>query len=595
MKKKKQIKHKLISVLVAIALIVIILIVAFGKQIKQSIASGEEINARWFLALIYPEKYSYSTEYADMNEYFQLFAPDDVAIILGDNKLTDKGKVINGSVYFPLDTAENIFTDRFYYNEDEKVLMYTTSESIYEVDVESDTAGYEYAGNYTSTSYFPAKLVGEEIYVALDYVKMFSNFEYSFFESPYRVQVYNSWDTYKAADMLKNTEVRYQGGIKSDILTTVNEGDRVQILEVMETWTKIKTADGFFGYVENNTLSEPYDATDTPVSGAYDPVEDYGTVPTIMSDVKVILGWHQIYFADDGTNLESVLTPGSCVNVVSPTWFYINSESGTFDSYASSDYVTYAHNNGYKVWALVEDMTNDFDEYALFSSSVNRKALIDNLISSVKAVGADGINVDCEKVGSQTGPHFVQFLRELAIETRKNGLVLSVDNYVQNEGNLYYDLHEQGIICDYVIIMGYDEHWAGSEPGSVASIGFVEGGISSALSAGVPADKLINAVPFYTRIWKTEGSENTSEAVGLDTCQEWLNNRGITPTWNEECCQYYAEYQDGTASYKVWVEDISSLNAKLTMMQGYNIAGCAAWKLGLGNDEAWTSVGIYMN
>lgn len=593
-KKKKgaenQLKHKIISVAVAIVLIVIIVIFAFGKKIKTSLDNGEQINARFFLALLYPDKYAYSTEQYDLNEYFGLFSSDEVAIILADNRLEDKGLYKDGTVYFSLETAERLFTDRFYYNSEEDVLLYSTASDIYKVKV-SDTAGsYTYGASQTPLSYDPAFVKGESLYLALDYVRMFDDFDYSYYAEPHRVEVYNTWDSYMEAEITHDTSVRYQGGIKSSVLTKIEKGAKVHVLENFENWTRIRTEDGFDGYVEKDKLTEAVETAMTPASGAYNPNEDYSSIK--LSET-VRLGWHQIYFADDGANLNETLNPEANINVVSPTWFYINSESGSFDSYASSAYVENAHSKGLKVWGLVEDMTNDFDEYVLFSSSSNRKAFIDNLILAVKEVGADGINVDCEKIGSKTGPHFVQFLRELSIETHKNGLVLSVDNYYQNQGNLYYDLREQGLVADYVILMGYDEHWAGGEPGSVASIAFVENGISKALDTGVPADKLVNGIPFFTRIWTTEGSTESSQAVGMDTVKEWLSIRGVTASWNDECCQNYIKYEDGTAVSQIWIEDADSLSAKLSLMNSYNIAGFAGWKLGLENTSAWDTIKQY--
>jgi len=583
---KRKVKHKVISVLIAVILIVIIIIAAFGARIKESLANGEEINARWFLGLIYPEKYAYSTEQADLYEYFQLFSQDEVAIVLGNERLEDKGIMINGRVYFKLETAEALFTDRFYYNADEQVLLYTTATSIYEVDLAAGQSAYTYAGTTTPLEYLPAKVVGEQLYVALDYVKMFDNFEYSYYSEPNRVQVFTSWQPYNEAEIVKDTSVRYQGGIKSDILCKVKAGDKVEVLEVLENWTKVRTADGFFGYVENSKLSDPYQTSRTPVTGAYDPVADY-TANQLPGKVRMV--WHQIYFADDGSDLNSMLSASDGINVVCPTWFYLSDSNGGFANYSSSAYVTNAHNNGYQVWAMVSDVENggsyDFSEYEMFSSSEKRAVLISNLISAVVTAGADGINVDCEKISRDCGPHFIQFLRELAIETRRNGLVLSVDNYPQNQGNLYYDLREQGIICDYVVLMAYDEHWAGSDAGSIASINFVETSISDALNAGVPASKLINGVPFYTRIWKTEGSSVTSSAVGMDYCQEWMSTRGITPEWSDEFCQYYVNFVDGTATYQIWVEDADSITAKFNIMTSYGIAGVAGWKLGLESDD----------
>ena len=586
----KEVKHKIISVVVAIVLIVLIVAIAFGKQIKESIANGDEINGTWFLALIYPDKYAYSSEQYDLNEYFKLTSGDDVAIILGDERLEDRALYKDNHVYVTLDTVSSLFTKRFYYNENEHNLLYSTASDIYRVDLDSLERSYKYGENVNSVDYVPAVLKGEDVYVALDYVRLFADFEYTFYAEPNRVEIYNKWETYKEATLKKDTNIRYQGGVKSAILTPISEGTKVHVLEQMENWTKIRTEDGYAGYVENDKLIDLKDATKTPVTGAYNPADDYQSVSDLE---KVSLAWHQIGFTDDGTNLNTVLLENANINVVSPTWFYLKTEDGTFDNFASAQYVTNAHNKGYKVWGLLEDMTNEVDEYALFSSTASRTTLISNLITATINVGADGINVDCEKIGKQTGPHFVQFLRELSIEAHKNGLVLSCDNYVQNQGNLYYNLNEQGIVCDYVVIMGYDEHWAGSEPGSVASIGFVEKGIQSSLEAGVPASKLINGVPFYTRIWKTEGANQSSEAVGMDTVQEWMNNRGLKPTWDDECCQNYVKYEDGTAVYQIWIEDKDSLDAKMSVMSNNNIAGVAVWKLGFENSQAWEAINSY--
>lgn len=590
-RKAKRIQGRIISFIVAVVLIVIVAYAAFAGRIKESIANGEELNARWFLALIYPDKYAYSGEVADMNEYFQLFSSDDVAIVLQDERIEDRAKLIDGSVYFSLETVQKLFTKRFYYNDVEKNLLYTTSENIMKIDLNEVKSGHYVDGNFADLGYVPARLSGETVYIHADYVKKYTNFSYDYFADPNRVQVYTVWNSRKEATITKNTRVRYQGGIKSEILTAVEKDDKVTVLETMENWSKVKTNDCFIGYVENNKLSEITEVTDTPVTGAYVAKEDYLKNPT---NENIVLGWHQIYYADDGANLNEILPSNAGINVVSPTWFYTNSEEGTFVSYANSSYVKNAHDKGIKVWALCEDMTNEFDEYALFSSSENRKKFINNLISATLETGADGINMDFEKIGKNTGPHYVQFLRELSIETRKNGLILSVDNYQQNQGNLYYNLGEQGLVCDYVIIMDYDEHWGGSaEAGSVASIEFVERGIKSALESGVPPYKLVNGMPFYARLWRHEGDNLTSQAFGMNEAQEWVNNRNIIPGWDETTCQYYVTHKDGTAEYEMWMEEDDSIKAKLGVGANYNIAGVACWRLGLEKDSIWNVIAEY--
>lgn len=590
----KKLRNKIISVLVAVVLIIIVAAIAFGGRIKESVAGGEEIGLRWFLALIYPDKYSYSTQMADMNEYFQLFSQDDIAIILQDERIDDRGRLIDGTVYFSITTVEKLFTDRFYVNADGSALYYTKSDEIDIVNIGDESNGYYVNDEWKPLDYKAAQFDAEgTLYIAADYVKNYAKFSYEFFPDPNRMRVRTEWDTHRETTVLKDTQVRYQGGIKSNVLCQVAEGDRVTVIEIMETWTKVLTKDGFIGYIENDKLADYEEIVEVPVSGAYVPAEDYRM--TSGAEGKLTIVFHQVTAPDDGSGFNELYASTSGVDVVSPTWFYLNETDGSYLSVASKAYVENAHAKGLQVWALIEDMTYDVDEYELFSSIDNRKALITNLIQDALELGIDGINIDFEEITRESATHYVQFLRELSIETHNNGLILSVDNYMPNEGNRYYNLKEQGYVADYVILMGYDEHWAGcSESGSVASIGFVEKGLADAVALGAPENKLINAVPFYTRIWRTEGVQVSSDAYSMSTVQEWLANRSLTPEWNDETGQYYASYQDGTAFCEVWIENADSLNVKLNIMSNYNLAGVAAWKLGLESADVWPVINSYM-
>lgn len=593
----KQLRNKIISILVAVVLIIVIGFIAFGGRIKESRENGEEFGLRWFLALIYPEKYSYSMEMADMNEYFQLFSQSDIAIILQNERIDYRGKLIDGCVYFSMDTVKSLFTDRFYVSADGDTMLYTTSSEIHKVIIaeeNDENIGY-YKGNEWIPLDYKAAVYGDDgtLYIAADYVKNYANFSYVFYANPNRMVVCTEWGTRREAEVLKGTQIRYQGGIKSDVLCQVEEGDKVTVLEIMENWTKVQTNDGFIGYIENEKLSEYTEVVDLPITGAYDPASDYGQYGNV--DGKLTIVYHQITYQDDGSGFNELYASTSGIDVVVPTWFYLDDSDGGFTTLANSAYVENAHAKGLQVWALIEDMTNDVSEYELFSSPAHRQTLINNLIEQAVLFGIDGINIDLEEITAETGPHYVQFLRELSIEMHKNGLILSVDNYVPNEGNRYYNLREQGYVADYVIIMGYDEHWAGSSvAGSVASINFVEKGIQDALSLGVPENKLVNAVPFYTRIWKTEGVHVESSAVAMDIAWDWLNTRGLTAEWDDTTCQHYVSYQDGTALYEIWLEDVDSLEVRLRTMNSYNLAGVAAWKLGLESADVWPVINSYM-
>lgn len=591
-RRAKAVKARIITFLVAVLLIFLVAFIAFGGRIKKSIENGEDINARFFLALIYPDKYAYSDEMADLNEYFKLTGSDEVAIVLHNELIDSKGKLIDGKVYFNLDTVSNLFTKRFYYNENEKVLLYTTSDSIRTVNIGSGEKGYYINDTFTDTGYVPAVVVGNQLYICADYVKLYRNFTCEYYQDPARVQICTAFEPKKEAEVLKRNKIRYQGGIKSKILTSVEKGDKVEVLESMDNWTKVKK-DCFIGFIENEKLGDVKEVQEEAPTGAYVPKEDYNKNP---GSETIVLGWHQLMYADDGSNLESVLSDAATINVVSPTVFFINGTDGSFENNATKAYVDYAHKKGLKVWLLCDDFTYEFDNEVLFSSSENRKNLINNLVNATLEVGAEGINIDFERIGKNSGPHFVQFLRELSIETRKNGLVLSVDDYHPNQGNTFYNLGEQGLVCDYVIIMNYDEHWAGcSEAGSVASISYVESGLSSAMSSGVPAYKLINATPFYTRLWIHQGDNLTSQALGMDDAQKWVDDWKLTPGFDENTCQYYATRKDGTAEYEMWMEEKSSIEAKMGVCSKYGIAGVACWRLGFENDNVWPVIASYYN
>ena len=592
----KDFKKKAISVLVAIALILIVGGIAFGGSLYNSMKSGEKMGFRSFLAILYPDKYAYSTEMADLNAYFGLSQADDVAIILQDELYEDQAKYSDGRVYFSMSTITKLFTNRFYYNETENTLIYARANDLVTVLLGGDNGYYvstdiNALGDFTPTDFPLAKRDNEgNVYIAADFLKNFANFEYTYFADPGRVQVYTKWGTIRQSLVSENTNVRYQGGIKSNILRSVTKGETVTVLEIMENWTKVKTSDCMIGYIENKNLEDYVEVEQTPVNTAYQPAYDYDMG---SEDDNITMVFHQIYYTDDGSAFQELYANTSGIDVVSPTWFYLDSSAGTFTSYASGDYVTTAHNKGVLVWPLIEDLTNEVDEYALFSSSANRRALINNLVNACVSSGVDGINIDFEKIGTQTGPHYVQFLRELSIKAHQNGLVLSVDNYPRNEGNLYYNLKEQGYVADYVIIMAYDEHWAGSEAGSVASIDFTQQSVANAIDEGVPANKLICGIPFYTRIWRVEGAETNSEAVSMDSAANWVRERGLMPAYQEETGQNYVSYQDGTATYLLWMEDTDSVNARMSVLQQYPIAGIAAWKLGLENSGVWPIINDY--
>ncbi len=589
----KRLGQSVLALIVALILIAVVIMVAFGDRIKESMANREELGGRWLLSLLYPEKYSYGMDPANLKDYFQLFNNEDVAIILQDERIAAHAKLYDGAVYFSIDTIRDLFTKRFYINTEENKLLYSTSSQVISNVIGEKTY---YMDGELKTLSVPVSRFGKDgtFYIAADYVRMFADFDCNFYTGDdhiNRVQVYTRWDEDRVATLKNDTQLRIRGGIKSEVLRQVNKGEEVEILETMETWSKVKTEDAFIGFVENKTLNEASTRTLPAATGAYHPENDYNMTPAMD---RVILGWHQIFDADDGSGMEELTASATGMNVVSPTWFFLKDEEGAYTQIGRKSYVEKAHAKGYQVWALVENMEADFDEYALFSSSERRADLIQRLMADSLELGIDGINMDVELTDSKlskTGTHYVQFLRELSIETHKNGLSLSVDVPPPTESNKGFDLEELGYVTDYVVLMAYDEHYAGSEAGSVASIAFVEKGITDCLQKySVPAEKLVCGMPFYTRLWKTEAGSVTSDALGMDTAWEWANNRSLEAQWLDDVCQYYVEYRDGTALYQMWLEDVSAYHARTGVMKDLGIKSMAGWKLGLEGSGVWDAI-----
>lgn len=563
-------KKKIIPIVIAIVLIIIIGGVTFGSRIL--------------------EKYSYSKERADLNAYYGITGSQEAAIVLQDEIVEEKARISDGICYLDMATIHKYLNDRFYVDGGEGLLLYTLPEDIVRNSIGSSVK--ETAQGSEELGYTAAIWEGDTLYVALDYIKQYTNFSYQLFTDPYRIQLTTEWPSYEVASISKNTQVRVKGGVKSEILTDVQKGDQVSVLEQMETWSKVKTADSVIGYVENKRLTGIRSEQPIPVTDYQEP--EY---TSLTRDHKINLGWHVVASAGGNDTFNSVTANAENLNVISPTWFKLCDNEGGYTSFASADYVQKAHDRGLEVWALIENIEykDSISMYEILSSTTIRQKLIDSLMNDLITYGIDGINVDFEQLSMDCGEHFVEFIRELSAACRKNGKVLSVDNYVPRDFNDYYDRKEQGIVVDYVIVMGYDEHYAGSkEAGSVASIDYVEDGIAQTVKE-VPAEKVINAIPFYTRIWETTGDGISSQAVDMVTAEQFISNHGITVEWDETTCQNYGEYTSGDSRYQVWLEDADSIKVKLNVMENYGIGGVAEWRLGFEKPEIWDVIGEYLD
>lgn len=550
------------------------------------------------------KKYSPSKERADLDDYYNIQSQEDAAIILDGIRLEETAKLWDGHVYMDYKIVQEYLNQRFYWDSNENILRYTTDKDV--VSVNAGSMEYTVTKKNENTDYVIVKVDGEHMYLALDFVQKYTNIEFAMHEAPNRVKITAKWGEIQTAPIRKNTAIRVKGGIKSPIVADLEKGSKVGILDAGENWSRVCTEDGMIGWLQNKRLGE---ISVESISREFEePVFTH-----MLKEGSVSLGWHQVTNQEANGRVASILQDTKGVNVISPTWFYLNDNEGNIYSLASREYVSYCHQNNVEVWALVSNLENpEADSAYVLSHTSTRDYLTNQIIAAAIEYDLDGINLDFEALSSEVGDSYIQFVRELSLKCENNNLVLSVDNYVPTDYTAFYNRAEQAVFADYVVIMGYDEHYSGSENiGSVASIGFVRDGVENTLKE-VPPEQTILGMPFYSRVWELTPKDGAGEDVesaaedylpytftcteeGMQTVENRYTANGAQAVWSEEDGQYIAEYESEGKTYKIWVENEISLEEKLKVMKQNNLAGAAYWKLGLERPSAWDTIIKYVN
>ena len=538
------------------------------------------------------KKYTPSSEVMSSQEYFGLDHEGEAAIVAGSEILPYKGKILNEVAYVDYQAVKDVLNDYFYWDSENNTMLYTMPTDVVQIPAGSNS--YTADGKTQSLNYNIVLIDGTETYIALDFVKQYTDISYETFHDPDRIVINNEWGDMTVASIRKTGKVRNLGGIKSPILREVEKNEVVRILEPMEDWTKILTQDGYIGYIKNDRLVK--ERTETRISDFVAP--EY---TNIQKDYKINLVWHQTTSMDANYNIIYDIANVKKVNTISPTWFSIASNDGTLDSLALADYVDTAHSNHMEVWPLVDNFSENIDFTAVMNSTSARNKIENQLIAAAIEYSFDGINVDFENISEDAADGYIQFMRELSVMCRKNGIVLSVDVPVPMDFTAHYNRKALGEVCDYLMIMGYDEHYAGSEEaGTVASLSFEEEGIQNTLQE-VAAEKVVSGIPFYTRLWCSTTNEDgtttvTSEAMGMNQAQQTLENNQVEASWDETTGQNYAQFNGESGElYQIWLEDTESLTRKLELIKNYDLGGVAEWKLGLEDDSVWDLIAKYIS
>ncbi|MBR2187837.1 MAG: SH3 domain-containing protein [Eubacterium sp.] len=523
-----------------------------------------------FITAFFFKKYSPTDRKMETASYFGLESDDEAAIVVDDQILEAKGKVINGAVYVDYQTVWDVLNSGFYWEEPSQTLYLTLPEETRTWTPDDGTGA----------------VVLEEGLPYLSAACISENSAADVSEYDRRIVIRTSWDGLETAEVVENTPVRYRGGPKSDVLTTLKSGSTVVVTEHLDNWTGVATEDGFIGYIKTGAV-EFNEERGLP----HEEKESFQFTHKQFPE-KIVMAWQYVDSAEGNDMLSGLIQDAEGLNVISPTWFDITNKDGKVISFANKKYVKRAHNAGLQVWAHFGDIKGkDVDVGALFETQEMRAHIIDQVIKEAKKTGFDGINLDFETIREDTAPQYLQFIRELSQAAHERDLYLSVDDMVPLYTG-YYKRAEQANWADYIIVMSYDEHTSASdEAGSVASLPFVRDGIEGTL-AEVPAEQVVNGIPFYTRGWTVPFGTDVpqSEALSMEQAGSFVQEHEITLSFDESLGQNFGTSSDSEARYSIWMEDEQSLTAKMNLVREYQLAGVAAWRIGFETASVWSII-----
>lgn len=544
-----------------------------------------------------------SLQHADLEEYYGLTdaADDEIAIVLRDLPLSgdeddedrdrlgsvileEKAFIMDGEVYVPLSVIKDYIDERFHYDDTDGCIVVTNAQEM--MLAYADETAYTVNGEESIDAGYVIFTVRDgTAYVAMDFADEFSSAYYSTYEDPGRVVIDYISDDNTYCEVVSDTKLRKYGGKKSEIIAKISEGSVLQVKRTLSGWYEVISEDGYVGCVKAEDVGQIYTLDE---ESDYDEPE----YTSLSLDEEIKLGWFAAYNTQANSNFYSY-TYGADINVVSPTWYTLSSADGDIEMLTDLTVVNLAHSKGYQVWVMFSDGDYEYVS-AVLSSTSKRQQVIEAVIADVKANSIDGINIDFERITSDIGDDFIEFIRELSIRCRQEEIYLSVDNYTPYSSIGCYHVSEQSVLCDYVIVMAYDDYVGTGQQGPNCSLSFLEESVSISLEQ-IASEKLIIALPFYSRFWIEDADGNlTSETYNMGTAKQKISEAGAELVWDEELGMYTAVYtdSDGNTVY-AYLENAESINAKLSLLSEYSLAGTAFWRLNQELSSVWDVVENY--
>ena len=515
-----------------------------------------------------------------------------VKVLINNNNVTLKMKKDvyideNNNVFLSLEDIENYFDKYIEYNEQTGDIITTSTINIADLNTKSNEItinGEEEQLNsapiqLNDTIYLPFSEISEKVYdVDLEYIKDTNTI------------VIDSLDRkQEVANVNTKVKIKYKPQTLSRTLEKIEENEEVVYIEDTNDWSKIRAKDGTIGYVKKEDLSNIKTTS-----------EDKEYISKVNGKVNLVWDYYSEYVNAPDRTGETL----DGVNVVSPSFFSIlkgsNGEINNNAERGGDKYIEWAHNNNYQVWAMFSNNSLRDTTSQILNDYEKRETMIENLIDLVKEYNVDGVNVDFENMNDEDKDVYSRFLIELAPRLKILGKTLSVDVTAPDGSetwSLCFDRNTISNVADYIVFMAYDQYGvSSSKAGTTAGYDWVETNIKKFLGQeDVDPDKIILGIPLYMRLWKEEDGEVTSKVVNIKDMYDNLPENQVA-NWDDKLKQYYVEYEDDGATYKMWIENDKSIGEKINLAKQYNLAGIAFWEKDReANDEFWTTVKDELN
>lgn len=493
--------------------------------------------------------------------------------------------VENGVVYVSTKDIANFFDDHIFYDNKYDQIITTSETKVATLKLNENKAK---VNGSTVDLVASAKKIREQFYLPFSEIsESVYNVETTYIKDTNTVVLVSLDRELTYANSSKKNSVKSNPTMFSKTVDKIEKGDNVTVIPSKNGdengWTKVTTENGKIGYVKTTTLANTKKIRDNLEMGKQ-----------IQGNVSLVWEYFSKY-AKAPQRTEKI----DGVNVVAPTFFSLaDSEKGAIVAnvgQAGQNYINWAHSNGYRVWPWVANEATNKADKDLTSEILNdyklREKLINSIVSAVEMYNLDGINLDFENMYESDKDAYSRLVIELAPRLKELGKVLSVDVTAPDgspDWSLCFNRNVIGDVADYVIFMAYDQHnQSSTEAGTVAGCDWVEANINKFLGQeGVKPEKIILAMPFYTRVWNVTDGGLSSSAVDMKS-QSTLIPGDAKITWDDSLKQNLAEYEKNGRTYKVWMEDAKSLKCKLDLVKKYSLAGGAFWRKDQETSDVW--------